>query len=334
MTCIDIDPDMVQDILRDAGYPDQYTLEPIQQEASQRKYYRLNLTEHEERSLVLCECFPIPDPDTDDFIVINKFLYQNRLPVSRIRSVNQTHAFLLLEDGGSSDLTSAYKDLDDSASRRELLLHAIDILFSFHKLKPEFPVSDRFFDYKKLHWEMEFLLNNIEKVIGARSVPLLDDRIKGFLSDLCQTLGSAGTHVFTHRDYHGRNILLNDQYRMNIVDYQDARMGLPFYDLSSLLYDPYTGVDEEDRSYCLEYFLKHSPVDLPSIGYYYQSVIQRLLKALGTYLFLTFEKNMIRYNEFISVTLQILSDLIRTEYGSPVLYDFVHRLSDELESYI
>ena len=49
--------------------------------------------------------------------------------------------------------------------------------------------------------------------------------------------------VFTHRDYHSRN-LMADGLRLGVIDFQDALMGPATYDLASLLRDAYIALDE------------------------------------------------------------------------------------------
>ncbi|MFQ5894317.1 MAG: aminoglycoside phosphotransferase family protein [Nitrospinota bacterium] len=45
--------------------------------------------------------------------------------------------------------------------------------------------------------------------------------------------------VFTHRDYHSRNLLVRPDGELALLDFQDARLGPPLYDLASLLFDAY-----------------------------------------------------------------------------------------------
>jgi len=49
--------------------------------------------------------------------------------------------------------------------------------------------------------------------------------------------------VFTHRDYHSRNLMI-DGDRLGVIDFQDALMGPTTYDLASLLRDSYVSLDE------------------------------------------------------------------------------------------
>lgn len=49
--------------------------------------------------------------------------------------------------------------------------------------------------------------------------------------------------VFTHRDYHSRNLMVYGT-RLGVIDFQDALMGPATYDLASLLRDSYLALDE------------------------------------------------------------------------------------------
>jgi aminoglycoside/choline kinase family phosphotransferase len=54
--------------------------------------------------------------------------------------------------------------------------------------------------------------------------------------------------LFTHRDYHSRNLMVRDTAvqgsRLGVIDFQDALMGPAGYDLASLLRDAYIALDE------------------------------------------------------------------------------------------
>ena len=72
-------------------------------------------------------------------------------------------------------------------------------------------------------------------------------------------------------------------------------MGLPWYDLASLLFDPYMDIPYEliDRGF--NYYVDNSAVDPGNSGLFYEQAHQRMIKAIGTYLYLSFEKKHLSY---------------------------------------
>ena len=123
--------------------------------------------------------------------------------------------------------------------------------------------------------------------------------------------------VLNHRDYHSRNILIRNS-KPFIIDFQDARMGLPQYDAASLLRDSYLILDE----YILQELKKYHFDRLIEMGYHkmtreeYDSffdlmAFQRNIKALGTFGYQVTACDNHIYKQFIGPTLQYLPDYVQ-----------------------
>jgi aminoglycoside/choline kinase family phosphotransferase len=94
-------------------------------------------------------------------------------------------------------------------------------------------------------------------------------------------------YVLCHRDYHGQNLHLFN-YDIYLIDYQDLRMGPDMYDVASLL---------RDRE-----------LDLVALyggdrKRYYEVLLQRSLKILGTFARQPIERGRLHYLDFIPSTL-------------------------------
>lgn len=61
---------------------------------------------------------------------------------------------------------------------------------------------------------------------------------------ITETLVQPEHFVLNHRDFHSRNIMIRNGKPV-LIDFQDARMGLPQYDAVSLIRDSYTDLDNE-----------------------------------------------------------------------------------------
>ncbi len=85
-----------------------------------------------------------------------------------------------------------------------------------------------------------------------------------------------------HRDYHARNVLVNDVKKLYIIDYQDMRIGPLPYDAVSLLYDAYVDIPESVRHACRKMLCDYDPI-FEDDDTWFRAVFQRHLKALGTF---------------------------------------------------
>ena len=80
--------------------------------------------------------------------------------------------------------------------------------------------------------ELEMMLNGFSMLI---------DEIVSF--DMC----------LTHRDYHSRNIMVKENDYI-LIDFQDSRLGIPQYDLVSLIEDCYYEIDFNNKELLKKYY--------------------------------------------------------------------------------
>ena len=102
-----------------------------------------------------------------------------------------------------------------------------------------------------------------------------------------------------------------------LIDYQDARLGLPCYDLSSLLYDPYLDLPLDFIELGLKFYKEHSPLKFSSeedfANLFYQQSLQRVYKALGTYLYQSYVCENEAYEKYIAIALKTCKHLCEKE---------------------
>jgi N-acetylmuramate 1-kinase len=119
--------------------------------------------------------------------------------------------------------------------------------------------------------------------------------------------------VLCHRDYHSRNLMLHDG-SLYIIDFQDARMGPDTYDLVSLLRDSYVDLSPQHVDQLIAFFLAlkgHASTDetpsAPSAAAFRRRfdlmALQRNLKALGTFGYMTTSRNNTVYIQYIPRTM-------------------------------
>lgn len=259
-----------------------FTVEPLAGDGSTRTFYRVHL---KNRTLCL-----LSDPGWDlsrDYAPHQGYLETHGIPVPKFLEVDSEAGFLLMEDLGDRLLQSEIREVP--GSQRQWLERSVELLAKLHgKTYPvprHLPVAGRSFDGEKYSAELGFTLEHL--YAGFLGWPR---HTAAALQDFCTHIARLGPRVFCHRDYHTRNILLKDG-ALYLIDFQDARMGSPHYDLASLLYDAYISLSASERDALSALYRKHLekfPVgklvdwdhfelDLRAVAF------QRVLKAAGSF---------------------------------------------------
>ncbi|TGL65862.1 aminoglycoside phosphotransferase family protein [Leptospira kmetyi] len=294
---------------------------PITVEASDRKYFRVF---YPDETLILCKDVRFQH----DFIEIADFLSHEQFAVPEILKKDLIHFLILMSDGGDKDLTS----ITDDVEYREWLVKSVELLVRLQKTNPIPPVSSREFDLEKLGFESKFTYTNylkFQKEFGLKTQ--LRSEVKIFIEECSGFLAEYPVKVFCHRDFHGRNLLINSENEICMIDFQDARMGTPFYDLSSILYDAYRPIPFAMRQGLYQLFLKLSEQNFPkSKECYYIQCLQRSYKALGSYFYLVADKKMDKYRESVLSALDNLLEIVQAGLFPDQLYVFFHLLKEEL----
>ncbi len=136
--------------------------------------------------------------------------------------------------------------------------------------------------------------------------------------------GSAASgNCLIHRDLQSQNIMiLNSQ--PYLIDFQGMRTGSFFYDLASLLYDPYVTFGDEERLELLDYYYRISGcgLDWPCLNrMFHESAAQRLMQSLGAYGFLGLKKGLTSFLEHIPAALENLINAAANRGTSPAAGD-------------
>ena len=127
------------------------------------------------------------------------------------------------------------------------------------------------------------------------------------LCGLAERLAS-GKRCLVHRDMQSQNVMI---YREEpfLIDFQGMRFGSRFYDLGSLLCDPYVSFTDAERMELLSFYYGLSHAE-PAWGEFtesfWQASAQRLMQALGAYGFLGIKKGLQGYLAHIPAALRNL----------------------------
>jgi aminoglycoside/choline kinase family phosphotransferase len=296
----------------------------IPKEASVRNYYRVHY-ESSELILSIDENFSeIPYP----FLEVRNFLVSNEIPVPEvIRFDAHLHA-ILLNDAGDKDLTSI---VDDDEYVLELK-KSLSYILKLQTLKPISIIAEKSFHYEKLMFEIDHTCSGYSRFKDTYKIDLLiTGEMNAFLQEASGFLAGFEDKVICHRDYHARNILLDQRGAQTIIDFQDMMMGIPQYDLASLLYDAYRPLSLARREELYKFFKEQSAHKGKRFReYYLTQALQRSFKALGTYLVQFNDKKNLRFKDSITKALDNLMEICQLGGFPDQLYVFFYLLKQRL----
>ena len=231
-------------------------------DASNRRYYRLGVRRAPVSSMILMqladpEGFRISEEAVSassgeirelPFLNILQPLARAGIAVPAPYFYDEAAGLLYLEDFGPHTLWHACREGGESAVR-QYYPPAVDTLARMHLRLTASGAGAcqafaRSFDGPLLLWEFDHFM---EYGIWARrdGRPMCADHEQAIRDAFAGIAGliAAQPRVFTHRDYHSRNLMIAGD-RIGVIDFQDALLGPATYDLASLLRDSYLALDE------------------------------------------------------------------------------------------
>lgn len=291
-----------------AGYT---AAEPLAGDASTRRYWRVRAPGG---TRVLCEDPGFVNAPIAEYpFTVVYALLREYVPVPEIYAMDNRRGLFLLQDLGDS-LMEDVCPLHDSGGTARLYRRCIDNLLRIQTIrgKGQAPFSLSF-DGDKLMFEFDFFIEHaLRGYFAARTGDEEERALRAEFLRISEILYRPGLFVLAHRDYHSRNIILFEDTPY-IIDFQDARMGLPQYDAVSLLRDSYLRLDDGVFEECKKYFYEGGrEMEIHSMGsdefnYYFDVMaFQRNVKALGTFGYQVSVRGNRRYERYIVPTLAYL----------------------------
>lgn len=175
---------------------------------------------------------------------------------------------------------------------------AIDLLVAFQKASDRgvnAPFTAAFF-IAELEMAREFY---VEKLMGAGGEPL-----RPILKKIAENIAHH-PYVLCHRDYHGQNLhVINGA--LFLIDYQDLRQGPDTYDLASLLRDRGLArvLGDGTELELLAYYAERARAAGDVRRRYFETLLQRSIKILGTFSKQPIVRGRMHYLQFIPATLE------------------------------
>jgi N-acetylmuramate 1-kinase len=298
---------------------------PLSGRGSDRAYYRFKWAQ--DNSAILVHYNPNRIENTY-FADIAAFLTDNNIPVPRIICNDAAGCCLAMEDLGDIDLWS-FRNAPWEI-RRSLYQKALVAAHRLHSIpESQFPAGRvklmESFGPAYYQWERNYFRDNYVKAYcGIQLEPDFAQQLETELSSLAERLTSGKLH----RDLQSQNIMIcrNEPY---LIDFQGMRFGSPFYDLGSLLCDPYVTLAGGERLELLTFYYNLSDTKAAWQDFqntYWEATAQRLMQALGAYGFLGFTKGLKSYLLHVPAGLRNLQMAAENATALPALQALCARL--------
>ena len=301
-----------------------FKLEPIKKGGSDRSFFRVYLAD--KTSFIFMQ-YGMEVEENAYWADINKFLADIDISVPQIVAQDIKKHFILLTDLGDVDLWS--KRTLSWNKRRDYYFQVLTQIRRMHayplvRLPADFKLSESY-GPELYKWEQNYFLENlVREVCKLELSPSLLKDLWAELEFLSARLQKIEPCLI-HRDFQSQNIMIKNDKPV-LIDFQGMRRGCLFYDLGSLICDPYVTLTTEERSELLSFYYDLMKPDYSLdefINNFWEASAQRLMQALGAYGFLGLKKNKPAFLDHIDNGLNNLLIATTSAQTLPVLHELV-----------
>jgi aminoglycoside/choline kinase family phosphotransferase len=242
---------------------------------------------------------------------IAAFLHEIDVAVPRLIRHDPARCLIIMEDLGDTDLWSLRETPWET--RRPLYQKMLSIVERLHSFpEKEFP-SGRVrlmegFSPDLYRWEGHYFKDHfVRDVCGIELEPSFEAELESEFTSLAERLTET-MRCLVHRDLQSQNVMIRDGEPF-LIDFQGMRFGSLFYDLGSLLCDPYVELSDNQMMDLLLHYFGLSKQTLTWNDFqkiFWEASAQRLMQALGAYGFLGLKKGLKAYLDHIPAGLRNL----------------------------
>lgn len=286
-------------------------IKKIHKEASGRDYYRLFF----EHGTLVAMVFPEENREEISNIVRFTDLFsKNHIPVPEIVEVIENR-IVLQEDLGDQSVQKRFSKVNVEAKKKII----DDVARMLRHLKGiSVRNTEAILNREKMIREMDFFLDHfaVNFFRHGYSLKTLQDEIYGVVDCIREV------STFAHRDFHSRNMLFYRD-RIHLIDFQDALIACPYYDLVSFAFDSY--LDLKSLRKYLFHKVENVTGDIQK-DQLFLTALQRNIKALGTFGFQVSEKRNLSYRKYIRRTIRHLHHNMMANLQIPTLLDCFKRI--------
>ena len=267
-------------------------VEPLAGDASFRRYFRVI---DAARSAVLMDA-PPPKEDVRPFVAVAEWLHSVGLSAPDILARDVDRGFLLLGDFGDWRL----REMLDSEPSRERSLYelATDVLIHLHQHSPMPGLPAHGLD----QWLEEIALFTDWYCPALGLSVDVDGYQAAWRAVLEPVAGDGLSPVTVLRDYHAENVMLvrgrEGVRHFGLLDFQDALVGHPAYDLASVLEDARRDVSPDIEREMIDRYVAATGNSETFERAYWALAAQRNTRILGVFTRLWKRDNKPHYTSF------------------------------------
>lgn len=271
-----IPPAEAPDFLAEHGWAGA-EIRPLAGDASFRRYFRVS---NGSNRAVLMDA-PPPHEDPRPFVAVAEWLAEAGLSPPRIIARDLERGLLLLDDLGDARL----RETLDATPERETELYetAVDLLVHLHGRPPMPALRPHGLD----QWLSELQLFP-DWYCKALDLDVDAEGYRAAWQAVLEPVADDGLGPVTVlRDFHAENIMLVEGRRgvrhFGLLDFQDAVLGHPAYDLASVLEDARRDVTPAVERAMLQRYLTATGCDAAFESAYWALAAQRNTRILGVF---------------------------------------------------
>lgn len=278
----------------------------LQPDASFRRYFRL---ERAGVSAMLMDAPPMREQITP-FITIAHHLNELGLVAPEIYHHDKNNGFILMEDFGDNTFTQL---LNAGTNEPNLYRSAVDVLIRLHGNPAAIQIDVPPYDRQTMIDES--LLMPDWYYPAVRGFPVTTRIRQDYIDAWHQVLNHlpALDRTLVLRDFHIDNLIQvnrgDDAGQCGLLDFQDAVIGSPAYDLMSLLEDVRRDIRPESVESMLRHYLSSMPDTHPDLfmSSYHVLGLQRHCKVAGIFTRLATRDAKPAYREHLPRVLKFIS---------------------------
>lgn len=249
-------------------------------DASNRRYERLKMTAGQ--TAILMDAAPDMGEDVRPFIEITQHLRSAHLSAPDIFAQDEANGYLLIEDLG--DDLFARVMAEEPSLQSPLYKASVDVLVELHRAPlPELPRYDADIMTERAALAFDWYQLGVLGAVDTQARAAFSSAFHALLRPL-----DAVTPVLIQRDYHAENLIwLPDRtgaQRVGLLDYQDAMLGHPAYDLMSIAQDARRDVSAKLAQMMTDRYLEATGQEPDAFAQAYAVLgVQRNLRILGVF---------------------------------------------------
>jgi N-acetylmuramate 1-kinase len=297
--------DQLKQFIDECFVQNSYKSEPVTGDAGLREYTRIRI--NDASSYIVMDC-PPEYTSVQPFIYMSEFLNKNKFSAPQVIKSDINNGFLILQDFGNLSVKNYL--LKSTKGKKEEIYHScIDLLIQLQNTP--LPQDLKLFDNELMLSELSVFTNyyipyKINKTLKENEISEFQGIFRTILASQSPTEKS-----IVLRDYHVENIMYLDKEKgikkLGLLDFQDALIGSPVYDLVSILEDARIDVDRHFALECISYYAqkKNMEVEQANINYHILGA-QRNLRILGVFTRKYLQEKNDNYLQYIPRVLKYL----------------------------